>query len=100
MSAYTTSWLDARSLAHETGHNMGLHYERYRLLLDSEGTTWNLRALRYPSGVRFAGPIDRNQSTRSIVTIMAYGTECVETEGGQPYTGPLRFSNPNHKIAG
>ena len=88
----------ARVFAHETGHNMGLNHERYQTLVEWEGPG-NLRDLWYPSGVGFAGPIDNDPGTLCVATIMAYGTECYETQE-QRLLWPIRFSNPNHKVSG
>ena len=90
--AYLTSDTSSRTLAHEIGHNFGLDHERYLLS--------NRRELRYPSGVGFAGPIDSDPKTLCVITIMAYGTECFDTQGHVRLLFPLRFSNPNHKVAG
>ncbi|MCY4662184.1 MAG: hypothetical protein OXF93_20635 [Acidobacteria bacterium] len=84
-------------LAHETGHNMGLEHERFQLVREGK----KLRDLRYPGGVGFAGPIDNDPGTPCLITIMAYGTECFETEGQSPlWDYVLRFSNPNAKVDG
>ena len=98
LQVYSLNRAHTRILAHELGHNMGLNHERYQLLADWQGPG-TLRDLWYPSGVGFAGPIDNDASTLCAITIMAYGTECFETQEPR-WLSVERFSNPNHRVGG
>ena len=81
------------TFAHELGHNMGLHHERYQALLDYDG--FPLEDFPFPTAFGFAGPIDDDARTPCLKTIMAYGTECRDTT-----LRSFLFSNPNRKVAG
>ena len=85
--------IEANTLAHETGHNMGLNHDRYTYQnVDSNGVP--------ASGQINFGYINK---TAKLHTIMAYGSSC-QTLAGATCTRVPFFSTPlkkyNNKVIG
>ncbi len=79
--------------AHELGHNMGLHHDRYQLLrYESEAETIEGSNYGYVNQRMFEPGAPESARWR---TIMAYGRQCVEILGEDAYCPRLLyFSNP------
>ena len=86
---YNDSWV----FAHETGHNLGLHHDRYKLHKTS-GRTLGGPAYGYVNQRAFV----RTVSPRDWFTIMAYPTQCFDA--GRHCTRLPRFSNPRQTWLG
>ena len=84
-----------RTLAHELGHNLGLHHDRYELLqrrgqaLSSHPGYGYVNQRAFDAG---APPDSR------WLTVMAYWTQCADN--GVSCTSLLRFSNPRQTWLG
>ena len=78
--------------AHELGHNMGLHHERYEIILESETQTIEGYHFGYVNQLAFEPGAPESARWH---TIMAYGTQCRDALGEDAYCRELPyFSNP------
>ena len=80
--------------AHETGHNLGLHHDRYELH-KTYGRTLGDPAYGYVNQRAFV----RTVSPRDWMTIMAYNTQCADAGKWNCKQLP-RFSNPRQTWSG
>ena len=81
--------LPSRVFAHELGHNMGLHHDRYELL----GMDLNWPTPYSHGYVNQAAFADDAPAGACWYTIMAYFNQCGDAGLGGPSL--MRFSNPN-----
>ena len=84
-----------RTFAHELGHNLGLHHDRYELL-QRRGQALSLHP-GYGYVNRRAFDAGAPPDSRWL-TVMAYWTRCADN--GVPCTSLLRFSNPRQTWGG
>ena len=85
-----------RIFAHELGHNMGLHHDRYVALGVEDRTRWSYPyAFGYVNQRAFAAGAPASSRWR---TIMAYNQQC--DDSGFSCGRPLRFSNPDQTYRG
>ena len=84
-----------RTLAHELGHNLGLHHDRYELLQRRGQALSSHPGYGYVNQRAFApgAPPDRRW-----LTVMAYWTQCADN--GVSCASLLRFSNPRQTWLG
>ncbi|MYG26786.1 MAG: hypothetical protein F4213_12310, partial [Boseongicola sp. SB0677_bin_26] len=88
-SAFATIKTDSRIFAHELGHVMGLHHDRYECASNSCGAT----AFPYAHGYVNLRAFDQGATTSSRWhSVMAYDTRC--DDAGFNCRQLLRFSNP------
>ena len=82
----------ASTFAHELGHNMGLHHERYEIIPESETQTIEGYHFGYVNQRAFEPGAPESARWH---TIMAYGTQCRDALGEDAYCRELPyFSNP------
>ena len=79
------------TFAHELGHNMGLHHDRYEVGVPARGANYG-----YVNQRRFE---PNAPETARWITIMAYETQCQEVLGFGCPTVPY-FSNPKNTYNG
>ncbi len=82
------------AFTHELGHNMGLLHDRYQVQ-HHEGGARSHPAYGYVNQQAFEAGASRDAGW---VTIMAYGTQCIDA--GIPCYGASRFSNPRQHYKG
>ncbi len=94
--AVTDSRCGGRTFAHELGHNMGLHHDRY-VVEDRgiPGRTSYPYSFGYVNQRAFEPGAPASSRWR---TIMAYFDQCVDA--GFDCVRPLRFSNPDQTFVG